>query len=667
VAKRKTAPFGSWKSPISSDRIVGESVGLGQLALDGADIYWVETRPSEEGRQVLVKRTPDGEFNDLTPRPFSVRTRVHEYGGGAFMVADGVVYFSNFLDQRLYCHRPGMPPEPITPATTNGEGEYRYADGVVDQRRNRIICVREDHSPAASVVPSGSTSASTAGPINTLVGIDCRGHKEQELLVSGNDFYASPRLNPQGTMLAWLTWNHPNMPWDGTELWVSEIAEDGSMTNHQQVAGGADESIVEPRWSPEGVLHFVSDQTRWWNLYRWHRGPGHQGQIEALLPMEAEFSRPHWVFGSATYGFQSASRLICTYNRLGTWHLASLDPDTGHLASFAASYTEMGRGDLRVEGDRAVFQAGSPNEPMSVLELDLTSGEVNLVRRSSSNAIDSGYLSVPESIEFPTEGGKSAHAFLYRPKNPDYDPPLGEKPPLLVKSHGGPTGATSTSLDLQVQYWTSRGFTVLDVNYGGSTGYGREYRERLRGLWGIVDVDDCTNAALFLVSQGEVDGQRLAIQGGSAGGYTTLAALTFRDVFQAGASHYGVSDLEALAKETHKFESRYLDSLVGPYPQRREVYLERSPIRFIDRLSCPLILFQGLEDQIVPPDQAESMFNAVRDKGLPTAYLPFEGEQHGFRQAKNIKRALDAQLYFFSRVFGFELADPVEPVTIENL
>ena len=668
MSQRQRLPFGSWKSPISSDLIVEESVGLGQLALDGADIYWVETRPSEEGRQVLVKRTPDGQFHDLTPRPFSVRTRVHEYGGGAFTVADGAVYFSNFLDQRLYCQRRGEPPEPIAPITSDRGGQYRYADGVVDQRRNRIICVREDHSPAPFGVPPDSTS----GPVNTLVGIDCRGRREQELLAAGNDFYSSPRLNPQGTMLAWLTWNHPNMPWDGTELWVSDIAEDGSLANFQRVAGGEHESIVEPRWSPDGVLHFVSDQSGWWNLYRWHQGPGHQGpghqgQIEALLPMAAEFSRPPWVFGIATYGFQSGSRLICAYNRLGTWHLASLDTDTGHLASFSTSYTEMGRGDLRVQEDRAVFQAGSPSEPMSVLELDLTTGAVNLVRRSSSSQIDSGYLSVPEPIEFPTEGGKTAHAFLYRPKNPDYDSPMGEKPPLLVKSHGGPTGATLTSLDLQVQYWTSRGFAVLDVNYGGSTGYGREYRERLRGLWGIVDVDDCANAALFLVNQGEADGQRLSIQGGSAGGYTTLAALTFRDVFQAGASHYGVSDLEALAKKTHKFESRYLNGLVGPYPQRRDVYLERSPIRFIHQLSCPLILFQGLEDQIVPSDQAESMFNAVRDKGLPTAYLPFEGEQHGFRQAKNIKRALDAQLYFFSRVFGFELAEPVEPVTIENL
>ena len=659
MTKRQTAPFGSWKSPISSDLIVGESVGLEQLALDGADIYWVETRPSEEGRQVLVKRTPDGLIHDLTPRPFSVRTRVHEYGRGAFIVADGVVYFSNFLDQRLYCQRPGMPPEPITPVTTKEEGEYRYADAVVDQRRNRIICVREDHSPAPS--------SSTLGPVNTLVGIDCRGQREQELLVSGNDFYSSPRLNPQGTLLAWLTWNQPNMPWDGTELWVSGIAEDGSLANPQRVAGGEHESIVEPRWSPGGVLHFVSDQSGWWNLYRLNQRPGRRGQIEALLPMAAEFSRPHWMFGSATYGFQSDSRLICAYNRLGTWHLTSLDTDTGHLASFTTSYTEMGRGDLRVQGDRAVFQAGSPSEPMSVLELNLITGGVSLVRRSSSSQIDSEYLSVPQAIEFPTEGGKTAHAFLYRPKNPNFDSPIAEKPPLLVKSHGGPTGATSTSMDLQVQYWTSRGFAVLDVNYGGSTGYGREYRERLRGLWGIVDVDDCANAALFMVNQGEVDGCRLAIQGGSAGGYTTLAALTFRDVFQAGASHYGVSDLEALAKETHKFESRYLDGLVGPYPQQSDLYLERSPIRFIHRLSCPLILFQGLEDQIVPPDQAESMFNAVRDKGLPTAYLPFEGEQHGFRQAKNIKRALDAQLYFFSRVFGFELAEPVEPVTIENL
>ena len=655
MVQRQTAPFGSWKSPIRSELIVRDSVGLGQLALDGEDIYWVEARPLEEGRHVLVKRTPDGQFHDQTPQPFSVRSRVHEYGGGAYVVADGTIYFSNFADQRLYRQGPGGSPEPITE-----KGDFRYADGVVDHGRNRIICVWEDHSSASSE------------PTNTLVEVDChieyfRGQKEQQILVSGNDFYASPRLNPQGTLLAWLTWNHPNMPWDGTELWVGEIAETGSLVKLQRVAGGREESIVESRWSPDGVLHFVSDRTGWWNLYRWR-----QDQIEALLPQalvpkEAEFSRPHWAFGTATYGFQSANRLICAYNQRGTWHLADLDTHAGRLTDFPIPYTEMGRGDLRVQGNRVVFQAGSPTEPMSILELDLANGSVYLVRRSSPSEIDSGYLSVPEPIEFPTEAGKSAHAFLYRPKNQDYDPPQGEKPPLLVKSHGGPTGATSTWLDSQVQYWTSRGFAVLDVNYGGSTGYGREYRERLRGLWGVVDVDDCTNAALLLVNRSEVDGQRLAIQGGSAGGYTTLAALTFRDVFQAGASHYGVSDLEALARDTHKFESRYLDGLIGPYPEHRDLYLERSPIGFIDQLSCPLILFQGLDDQIVPPDQAESMFRAIRDKGLPIAYLPFTGEQHGFRQARNIQRALDAQLYFFSRVFGFGLAEPVEPVVIENL
>jgi dipeptidyl aminopeptidase/acylaminoacyl peptidase len=426
------------------------------------------------------------------------------------------------------------------------------------------------------------------------------------------------------------------------------------------VAGGEDESIFQPEWSPDGVLYFVSDRTGWWNLYRWH-----DGQVEPLVEIEAEFGLPQWVFGMSTYAFESAGRIICVYTQQGTWHLASLDTATGKLDPIETPYTQLE--ELRAAPGRVVFLAGSPTEPVSIVQLDLATRQFEVLRRSSEMAIDPGYLSFPQEIEFPTEQGLTAHAFFYAPQNRDYVAPSGEWPPLLVIIHGGPTGATSSTLNLGIQYWTSRGMAVLDVNYGGSTGYGRAYRQRLNGQWGIVDVDDCVNGARYLVERGKVDGDRLAIRGGSAGGYTTLSVLAFRDLFKAGASYFGISDLEALAKDTHKFESRYLDRLVGPYPERRDLYRERSPIHFTHRLSCPMILFQGLEDKVVPPNQAETMFEAVRAKGLPVAYLPFEGEQHGFRRAENIKRALDAELYFYSRVFGFDLADPVEPVPIENL
>jgi dipeptidyl aminopeptidase/acylaminoacyl peptidase len=507
--------------------------------------------------------------------------------------------------------------------------------------------VREDHTGEGEAV-------------NTLVSVDLRSGGPGTVLVSGNDFYAAPRVSPDGSRLAWLTWNHPNMPWDGTQLWVAEMDGAGSLVRAEQVAGGVDESVFQPEWSPDGVLHFVSDRTGWWNLYRW-RG----GRMEPLCAMEAEFGLPQWVFGMSTYGFASSGQILCAYAQAGRTHLARLDTETGELEEMESPYTEVYG--LRVAGGRAVFRAGSPTEPISVVLLDLQSGQLEVLRRSSDITVDAGYVAVPESIEFPTEGGLTAHAFFYPPTNRDHVAPPDERPPLLVRSHGGPTGAASSSLSWDIQYWTSRGFAVVDVNYGGSTGYGRAYRQRLNGQWGVVDVDDCANAARYLVERGLVDGNRLAIRGGSAGGYTTLCALAFRDVFKAGASYFGVSDLGALARDTHKFESRYLDRLVGPYPERRDLYRERSPIHFAQDISCPMIFFQGLEDKVVPPNQAEMMVEAVRAKGLPVAYLPFEGEQHGFRRAENIKRAFDAELYFYSRVFGFQLADQVQPVVIENL
>jgi dipeptidyl aminopeptidase/acylaminoacyl peptidase len=643
MAKQKIAPYGSWKSPITSELIVSEVIGLGGADFEGQDIYWSELHPKEGGRIIVVREAPDGNRTELTPTPFNARTRVHEYGGHAYVIENETVYFSNFADQRLYRQDPGSPPRPITPETA-----LRYADYIVDRRPNLLICVREDHT--------GSGEA-----VNTLVKVNCDGDERGgEVIVAGNNFYSNPRLSPDGSRLAWLTWNHPNMPWDGTELWVGELDTDASIVRAARIAGGPDESIFQPEWSPDGTLYFVSDQTGWWNLYRWR-----EGGLEALCPMEAEFGQPQWVFGRSTYAFESTRRLICTYIQRGVSHLASLDTVTLELQEIETPYQYLT--DVRAVPGRVVFTAGSPTEKLSINLLDLNTGQIAVLRRASETQVDSGYISIPKPIEFPTEGGLTAYGFFYPPRNKDFAAPQGEKPPLLVMSHGGPTGATVPVFDEETQYWTSRGIAVLDVNYGGSTGYGRAYRRRLNGQWGVVDVDDCVNGALYLAERGQVDGDRLMITGGSAGGYTTICALTFRDVFKAGASHFGLGDLETFVKDTHKFESRYLDTLVGPYPDRKDLYRDRSPIHFTDRLNCPLILFQGSEDEIVPPEQSRRMYDAGKAKGLPVAYLEFEGEQHGFRRAENIKRALDAELYFYSRVFGFELADPVEPVAIDNL
>jgi dipeptidyl aminopeptidase/acylaminoacyl peptidase len=640
MATPQTAPYGSWKSPITADLIVTGEVILSQLALAGDAVYWLEGRPAEGGRQVLVRWTAETGPVDLTPPGFNVRSRVHEYGGGAYAVVNDAIYFTHYDDQRLYRQTRGGEPQPIT-----ADGRMRHAD-IVPDGRGRLICVREDHREGGE-------------PVNSLVSLDMAGSDEGRALVAGNDFYASPAVSPDGRRLAWLTWNHPEMPWTGAELWLGDLNRRGTLSGARRIAGGNGESVFQPQWSAEGFLTFVSDRTGWWNLYR-QAGD----TMEALQPMPAEFGRPQWLLGASTYGF-SGSALICAFTRQGAWSLGRLDADKGLLTPIKFDYSTIYA--LRAGGGLAVMLAGAATEPQSVVRLNLESGAVQVLRRSSQVAVEDGYLSHPEAIEFPTENGLTAHAFYYPPRNQEFVAPAGERPPLLVMSHGGPTSATTTTLSLQKQYWTSRGFAVLDVNYGGSTGYGRDYRQRLDGQWGIVDVDDCVNGARFLVEQGLVDGQRLVIRGGSAGGYTTLCALTFRDHFQAGASYYGISDLEAMYRETHKFESRYLDSLIGPYPEERRRYVERSPIHFVDRLNCALVLFQGVEDEVVPPNQAEMMFAAVKDKGLPVAYVPFAGEQHGIRRAENIKRALDGELYFYGKVFGFELPGAVEPIAIENL
>ena len=636
------SPYGSWKSPITADLVGGGEIGLEQIRIDGDDIYWIERRAQEGGRKVIVRRAANGEITDVTPTGFNARTRVHEYGGGDYAVAKGTIVFSNFADQRLYLHSKDAQPRPLTPGAA-----HRYADGQFDLRRNLYYTVREDHT--------GSGEA-----VNSVVALDLDSDDGGTVVFSGNDFYSSPRLSPDGSELAWLCWNHPNMPWDGTELWVGQLNGDGSVGERQLIAGGNNESIYQPQWSPDGTLYFISDRSGWWNLYRWN-----ENQIEALCPLDAEFGQPQWVFGGSLYGFASERQIVCSYTTNGNDYLATLDTVTKSLRGIELPYSAISQ--VRVAADRVVFIGASATATSGVVALDLATQQFEVLRRARETTVDAGYLSEACAIEFPTEQGLSAHGYFYPPKNRDFAAPADDKPPLLVMSHGGPTSFSSASLKYSIQYWTSRGIAVLDVNYGGSSGYGREYRQRLNGRWGIVDVDDCANGARYLAERGEVDANRLAIRGGSAGGYSTLCALTFRDVFKAGASHYGISDLEALVKDTHKFESRYCDRLIGPYPERRDLYFERSPIHFTDRLNCPMIIFQGLEDKVVPPNQAEKMVVAVRAKKLPVAYLTFEGEQHGFRKAENIKRVLEAELYFYSKVFGFELADPIEPVEIENL
>ena len=636
----QVAACGSWKSPITSDLIVSQTIGLGSLTVNRDNIYWLEKRPQEQGRNLLVAYAQNKPKN-LTPAPLSVRTKIHEYGGAAYVVDRNAVYFSNYQDGRIYQQVIGTKPYPLTERL-----DRRYGDLFVDSDRNRLICVCEDHSVASEAK-------------NTIVAININTGRIKDL-VTGNDFYSSPRLSPDGKQLVWLSWDHPNMPWDSTNLWLAQLDDDGLVLEPELIAGGVEESICEPKWGDDGTLYFASDRTNWWNLYR--RKP--DGKIEILHQKSAEFAYPHWVFGLSTYTIVGG-KIICAYSESGSWHLGSIDLKTKQFEEIRTRYTNIS--DLQGGDDFVVFIGGAPTETTAVIKLDLENGRESVLKRSAELEIDSGYLSPPEAIAFSTTNNLTAHAWYYPPQNQDFCVPSGELPPLVVKSHGGPTAAASVDLNLRIQYWTSRGFGYLDVNYGGSIGYGRQYRQRLDGKWGIVDVDDCVNAAKYLVDRGEVDGDRLVITGSSAGGYTTLAALTFRDTFKAGASYYGVSDLEILTRDTHKFESRYLDRLVGKYPEEKDIYQKRSPIYFTEQLDCPVIFFQGLKDKVVPPNQAEMMVRAIKEKGLPVAYIAFEEEAHGFRVAENIKKALDSEFYFYSRVFGFQPAEAIEEIEIINL
>lgn len=641
MSQRKLQPYGSWPSPISADWIVAGTVGLGQLWLDGEDVYWNEVRPSEKGRSVVCRRRADGAIEDFSSSCSNVRSRVHEYGGGAFALDRGTMWYSEDGDGRVWRRSPEGNASPITP-----ERKWRFADFVLDGGRSRLIAVCEDHE------------TEDGEPASRLVAIGDDG--EVETLVEGADFYAAPKISPDGEWLVWLSWDHPNMPWDGCSLWRAPVMADGALGAAVSVAGGHDEAVFQPQFAPNGDLYFVSDRSGWWNLYR-----ADAENVVPVLPLQAECGLPQWIFGMSTYGFASGSQLVMSYIMDGLSKLAVLDLDSGAFAPVLSPFVDIGG--LKAGNGRAVFVGGSLTDPPAVAELDVATGSLDILYRSAEAELDNDDISRPVPVTLPVGDGETAHGFFYPPQNAAYLGHAEARPPLIVKSHGGPTGQTSAAFNVKIQYWTSRGFAVLDVNYRGSTGFGRAYRRRLNGEWGVLDVEDCAAGARWLAEQGWVDGARMAISGGSAGGYTTLCALTFEECFAAGASHYGIGDLGALAEDTHKFESRYLDTLIGPWPEAEETYRARSPIHHTDGLGCPVIFLQGLEDKVVPPAQAEAMVAALKKKGIAVAYIPFAEEAHGFRQAANVKRALEGELFFYGRIFGFEPADEIEPVPIENL
>lgn len=634
---RTTAPYGTWSSPITSELVVAGSIGLSEVQLLGGGTYWLETRPQEGGRGVIVCADDKGRVRDCLPAPFNARSRVHEYGGGAYLPTARGIIFSNDADRCIYVIEKDAPPRRLTEP-----GAVRYADFMFDARRQQLVAVCEQ--------------AAEPEPRNTLIRLPLDGGDVQTM-ATGHDFYASPCINPAGGTLAWISWNHPNMPWDGSELWVAHVDAAGTLRDLQHVAGGAAESIFQPQFAPDGTLYFVSDRGGWWNLYRWR-----DGRIENVLAMAAEFGAPQWVFGLSTYAFTSASEIVAACAQNGRWQLGRIDLARPRFVPIAEHFTDVAY--VRARDGQAVFVGGGSTTAASIVCVHPESGRSTVLRNALDASLIEDCLAPAEPVRFRTAGNEPAYGFYYPPTNAAFRAPAGEQPPLIVTSHGGPSSAARTTLNLKLQYWTSRGFAVLDVNYRGSTGFGRPYRERLNGAWGVADVEDCVSGARHLVIAGKADAERLIVRGGSAGGFTTLCALVFHHDFRAAAVYYGVSDLEMLARDTHKFEARYLDRLIGPYPVARDVYKRRSPIYYVDKLSTPTIFFQGLQDAVVPPSQTERMVEALRARGVPCTYVAFENEGHGFRAADTVRRALEAELAFYAHVFVFTPADPMAPIEI---
>ncbi|MBC8453064.1 MAG: S9 family peptidase [Chloroflexi bacterium] len=643
---KTVSPYGSWESPISADLITQGGLRLGEVRVDGSDVYWHEGRPEEAGRYVIVKRSVDGSVADVIPAPYNARNAVHEYGGSAYAVSGGVVYFANWDDQRIYRASANGDPVAITVEPTLERG-IRFADLKLTNDSDWILAVRETHHENREAD-------------NEIVVVSADGSGSVRTLTSGHDFYSSPRQNAAGDRICWLSWDHPNMPWDGCELWVADFdSGSGSVSNERKITGGTDTSIVQPEWAPDGTLVFITDESGWWNLTKWS-----DGKITPIVTEEKDHGGPAWAFGFSTYSFTEDGSILLKGSQDGVGRFRTIALDGTVLAETSVPHSSIA--EVNVIGGDVAYIGASETSAAEVVRASIDGGSVMSLKSSSDIELDDAYLSIPEEISFPSTENGEAHAFYYPPTNPDFESDGSETPPLLVISHGGPTSATSSSLSLPIQFWTSRGFAVVDVNYRGSTGYGKAFRDALKGNWGVYDTDDCIAAADHLVSKGLADTNRLAIKGGSAGGYTTINALTFHDRFAVGATYYGIADLSVFIGDTHKYESRYLDSLIGPYPEAKQLYHDRSAINFTDQLSCPMIILQGLEDKIVPPSQAEIMAGALRDKGIPFSLMMFEGEQHGFRQSKNIKASLEGELYFYGRVMGFTPAGEVSAVDIEN-
>jgi dipeptidyl aminopeptidase/acylaminoacyl peptidase len=636
------APYGSWVSPFGIELLTAGVVGLGEIRARDGVTWWLEGRADEGGRQVLVRRDPDGSMRRLTPEGFNARDRVHEYGGAPYGLAGDVPIVSEFATGRL--HRV-VAPEVLEPLTA--EGPWRYADLAWDPSRDRLLAIREDHSAEARTRHGEA--------VNTIVAI-ALATGDVTVLVDGADFYAAPRISPDGRQVAWLEWAHPNLPWDGTELYVAPVGHDGRLGERTLVAGSPSEWISQPRWSPDGTLHFIAEPTGWMHLHRWR-----DGHVERITDGEIEFAYPDWLFGFAQYGFLPDGSILAAGRSRGRDRLYRIAPGTPAVELDVPSTEISG---VTIDGERVVFRGSEPTAPGAIQELELATGGLRVLRRSSDRTYDPASISVPQPIAFPTTGDREAYGLYYAPRNPTFRGTDGERPPLIVTSHGGPTSQASTALNLTIQLFTTRGIAVLDVDYGGSTGYGREYRKRLEGTWGVTDVDDCVAGARFLAERGDIDPSRVAVRGGSASGFTTLSALAFRDEFAAGISYFGLGDLLAFARETHKFESRYLDRLVGPLPEAEATYRERSPSLHTERMSAPVLVLQGAEDRIVPVAEAERIVDALFERGIPHAYVLFPGEDHGFRGAAAIIRAFQAELSFLGEVFGFTPADELPPLEL---
>ncbi|MCF6194391.1 MAG: prolyl oligopeptidase family serine peptidase [Kangiellaceae bacterium] len=674
----ETKPYGSWTSSLTAEKLADKGIRYGHMCVDGDDVYWLESRAKEKGRNVLVKCNSNGGISEPLPISYSVRSKVHEYGSGDFLVKEGILYFSNYKDQCIYRFallNTTIEPQKLTEENSNGED--RYADYCLSTNKKYLVCVRERHQDGRV------DNELVCINLSVTEGDRRKGADSLRVIRSGFDFYTFPRFNPQSDRLCCTCWNQPDMPWDAAELWVADFQEGGNIDAAYRITGGhtrangstqdidlpqRDEqyceknycAIYQPSWDDKSVLHYVSDASGWTNLYSHH-----DGLLNALTPIDKEFGIPQWSLASSTYAIGKNNKIYAVYIEKGEQFLCQIDTETGKIETLVLPFNEFGE-HLLLSEDKLYFRAAGASVNEAIYRYETGSNTLKILSKPNDFPLPEEELSIAQSIEFISAEKRKSYAFYYQPHNIKYQPTDNTNPPLIVMSHGGPTGMTSSSLNAAIQFWTHRGFAVVDVNYGGSTGYGNKYRNSLKGNWGVVDAEDCIAAAQYLVNEGKADKNSLLIRGGSAGGYTTLCALTFHDVFTAGCSRYGVADLESLASDSHKFEARYLDSVVGPYPKEKALYRERSPVHHTEQLSCPILLLQGKDDKVVPPNQAEMMVKVLKEKGIPYAYRLYEGEGHGFRKAETIIDALNSELSFYRQVLEIDDVETNGLIKIKN-